>query len=178
VDPQGILRIFGGSNFAEGTTALRILAIGQGVNVSVGAAGFVLIMAGRTGWDLAVYVTSVALDFILALLLVPKFGINGAAAAQAITIALSNWFRLSLVRRFVGIFPWDGTYARLLVPAGGCAISMTVIRALTGGAVWYVQLVAIGVAGVIAYAPLLLRFGLVDSERVAVRNGIAKLRAR
>ena len=111
IDPQGILRIFGGSNFAQGTTALRILAIGQGVNVSVGAAGFVLIMAGRTGWDLAVYAASAVLDFALALVLVPKFGINGAAAAQAITIALSNWLRLSLVRRFVGIFPWDGTYA-------------------------------------------------------------------
>jgi O-antigen/teichoic acid export membrane protein len=178
VDPQGILRIFGGSNFAQGTTALRILAIGQGVNVSVGAAGFVLIMAGRTGWDLVVYVASAVLDFTLALALVPRFGINGAAAAQAITVALSNWLRLSLVRRFVGIFPWDGTYARLLVPAAGCAGAMIVIRVLTGDATWYVRLLLIGVAGVVAYVPLLLLFGLAESERVAVRAGLAKLRSR
>jgi O-antigen/teichoic acid export membrane protein len=178
VEPGAILRIFGGANFSEGTTALRILAVGQAVNVSVGAAGFVLIMAGRTGWDLTVYGSSVVLDLVLALVLVPKFGINGAAAAQAITIALSNWFRLSLVRRFVGIFPWDRSYARLLPPAAGCALAMLVIRAITSGTKWYVQLVVIGLTGLLAYVPLLLRFGLADSERVAVRTGIAKLRSR
>jgi O-antigen/teichoic acid export membrane protein len=177
IEPQAILRIFGGSNFAQGTTALRILSIGQAINVSVGAAGFVLIMAGRTGWDLVVYGCSVVLDFVLALLLVPKFGINGAAAAQAITIALSNWFRLSLVRRFVGIFPWDATYARLIVPTAGCALSMAAVRAIMGETKWYVQLIVIGLAGLVAYVPLLLRFGLADSERAAVRNGIAKLRS-
>jgi hypothetical protein len=35
----------------------------------------------------------------------------------------------------------------------------------------------IGLAGLVAYVPLLLRFGLADSERAAVRNGIAKLRS-
>ncbi len=178
IEPQAILRMFGGANFAQGTTALRILSVGQAINVSVGAAGFVLIMAGRTGWDLTVYGSSVVLDFVLALVLVPKFGINGAAAAQAITIALSNWFRLSLVRRFVGIFPWDATYARLIVPTAGCAIAMVVVRALTGGARWYVQLVVVGLVGLAAYVPLVLRFGLADSERVAIRNGLAKLRSR
>src|SRR3954454_7749463 len=86
--PAAILRLFGGSDFTSGTTALRILVIGQAINVSVGAAGFVLIMAGRTGWDLTVYGVSALLDLVLSLILVPKFGINGAAAAQAIPIGL------------------------------------------------------------------------------------------
>jgi O-antigen/teichoic acid export membrane protein len=176
--PAAILRLFGGENFTSGTTALRILVIGQAINVSVGAAGFVLIMAGRTGWDLTVYGLSALLDLGLSMLLVPKFGINGAAAAQAITIGLSNWLRLYLVKRFVGIFPWDKPYARLAVPALACAIAMLATEAVVPEAKWLVQLVLIAAAGVVVYLPVLLRFGLTEGERVALTNGIAKLRGR
>jgi len=176
--PAAILRLFGGSDFTTGTTALRILVIGQAINVSVGAAGFVLIMAGRTGWDLTVYAVSALLDLILSLILVPKFGINGAAAAQAITIGLSNWLRLALVKRFVGIFPWDKPYARLAFPAAACAIAMLAAQAVLPGRKWLLELIGIALAGAIVYVPVLLRFGLTEGERVALRNGLAKVRGR
>ena len=176
--PQAILQVFGGGRFATGSDALRILVVGQAINVSVGAAGFVLIMAGRTGWDLVVYALSATLDLTLAWLLVPRFGIDGAAAAQAITIAASNWLRLALVRRFVGIFPWDRTYARLVVPAMVCAVVMVAVHVAVADTKWYVQLVTVAVLGGIAYVPALLAFGLAPGEKVALRNGIAKLRGR
>src|SRR5439155_13057555 len=55
--PGAVLRIFGGS-FATGTTALRILLIGQSVNVATGSVGYILLMVGRTGWDLPVHAGS------------------------------------------------------------------------------------------------------------------------
>ena len=153
-------------------TALRILVIGQAINVSVGAAGFVLIMAGRTGWDLVVYVLSAILDLVLSLLLVPKFGINGAAAAQAITIACSNWFRLVLVRRFVGIFPWDRPTRGWRCPrsrAGSRCWRRGAARRRAG----IVQLVLVGgLAGAVVYLPVLLVVGLTAGEgRDAQRAG-------
>ena len=176
VVPAAILAMFGKGDFASGADALRILVIGQAINVSVGAAGFVLIMAGRTGWDLVVYIVSAILDLVLSIILVPKFGINGAAAAQAITIACSNWLRLVLVRRFVGIFPWDRSYARLAVPAGACALAMVAVAAATSSAAWYVQLVLVGGIGIAVYVPVLLAIGLTEGEKVAMRNGLAKVR--
>jgi O-antigen/teichoic acid export membrane protein len=176
--PAAILRLFGGPEFTTGTDALRILVIGQAINVSVGAAGFVLIMAGRTGWDLTVYALSAALDIGLSFLLVPKFGIEGAAAAQAITIACSNWFRLVLVRRYVGIFPWDASYVRLILPAAACAIAMLLAKAVVGETHWFLQLLVMAAVGVVAYLPALLVFGLVPGERIALTNGLAKVRGR
>jgi O-antigen/teichoic acid export membrane protein len=176
--PAAILRLFGGANFTSGTDALRILVVGQAINVSVGAAGFVLIMAGRTGWDLTVYALSAVFDLVLSFVLVRKFGIEGAAAAQAITIASSNWLRLVLVRRHVGIFPWDRSYARLLAPAAVCALAMLGVQALVGDTKWLVQLIAMGIIGAAVYVPALLAFALVPSERVALTNGLAKLRGR
>jgi O-antigen/teichoic acid export membrane protein len=178
IAPAAILRLFGGSDFTSGTTALRILVIGQAINVSVGAAGFVLIMAGRTGWDLTVYAVSAFLDLVLSLILVPKFGINGAAAAQAITIGLSNWLRLGLVKKYVRIFPWDKPYARLAFPAAACATAMLAAQAVLPGKKWLLELIGIGLAGAIVYVPVLLRFGLTEGERVALRNGLAKVRGR
>src|SRR4029077_3073549 len=169
--PQAILQVFGGGQFATGSGALRILVIGQAINVSVGAAGFVLIMAGRTGWDLIVYSLSAALDLTLAFLLVPRFGIEGAAAAQAITIAASNWLRLVLVRRFVGIFPWDGAYARLAIPSLLAAIAMLGVHRAVDSVAWYERLVVVGFVGVVVYVPALLLFALTPQERNAVRNG-------
>jgi O-antigen/teichoic acid export membrane protein len=179
IEPGAILSVFGGARFAaDGSSALRILVVGQAINVSVGAAGFVLIMAGRTGWDLIVYSLSAALDLALAFLLVPKFGIEGAAAAQAITIAASNWLRLVLVRRFVGIFPWDGAYARLAIPSVLCAIAMVGVHRAIDAAAWYERVVVVGFIGLVVYVPALLLFALTAEERTALRNGVAKLRGR
>jgi O-antigen/teichoic acid export membrane protein len=177
VVPAAILQVFGGQTFTSGTTALRILVIGQAINVSVGAAGFVLIMAGRTGWDLTVYASSALLDLVLALILVPKLGIEGAAIAQAVTIACSNWLRLALVRRYVGIFPWDATYARLAIPAAACAAAMVATHAVLGDAKWFVDLASTGIVGGFVYVPVLLVFGLAPGEKVAMRNAVTKFRA-
>ena len=75
----------------QGETALRILIVGMIVPVMVGTVGFILIMAGRTGWDLLVYVGGFAIDVGLALALArpDALGIEGAAIAQAATLTFS-----------------------------------------------------------------------------------------
>ena len=80
-----------GPGFADGDEALRILIVGMIVPVMVGTVGFILIMAGRTGWDLVVYLGSFAIDVGLALALARPdvLGIRGAAIAQAATLTVS-----------------------------------------------------------------------------------------
>ncbi len=168
VVPGPILQIFGGKTFVGGTTELRILLIGQSVNVSVGAAGFVLIMAGFTGWDLIVYLSSFALDIALAVALVPHLGTEGAAIAQTVTIAASNALRLYLVWRFVRIHPYDRRYARLVVPAALTLGAMIAAQAVIGGASWPVELLGTALVGGVVYLPAILVFGLTPSERASM----------
>ena len=107
-----------GPSFVAGADELRILIVGMIVPVMVGTVGFILIMAGRTGWDLLVYIGGFAIDVGLALALArPEvLGIRGAAIAQAVTLTISALARLFLVRRFLRIWPFDAWYLRLLVP--------------------------------------------------------------
>src|SRR4029453_14223613 len=138
----------------------------------------VLIMAGRTGWDLVVYGLSAALDLTLAWILVPHFGIEGAAAAPPIHLSFSNWPPPLARRRFVPLFPWDLTYLRLVIPTLACATAMLIAHEATLDTKWFVQLVAVAILGPIPYVPSLLAFGLTPKEKIALRNGVAKLRAR
>jgi O-antigen/teichoic acid export membrane protein len=168
--PGPILQIFGGKEFTQGVGALRILLVGQAVNVSVGASGFVLIMAGRTGWDLLVYGLSFLLDLALSLVLVAAFGIEGAALSQAITIICSNALRLYLVYRFVHIHPYDRHYVRLAVPAAITAAVMLAVHAVLRPSAWPVDLLGTAAIGGVAYLVALVTLGLTPTEKATVRR--------
>jgi O-antigen/teichoic acid export membrane protein len=176
IAPEAVLKVFG-SRYDLGANWLRILLIGQIVNVSVGAAGFVLIMVGRTTWDLAVYASSFALDLLLAILLVPHLGPVGAAIAQATTLVFSNLFRLTLVWRFVRIQPYDRSYARLLLPAAIGAAVMLLVHSLLSGPRWTVDLVGTGLVGGLAYYTAFLLFGLTAVEKGAVMRVLQNVRS-
>ena len=176
IDPAGILRLFGGS-YDAGTAWLRVLLIGQIVNVSVGAAGFILIMVGRTWWDLAVYTSSFLLDLTVALLLVPHLGPMGAAIAQTTTLIFSNALRLYLVWRHVKIQPYDRYYARLLVPAAIGAIAMIAVHAALSGPKWGLDLLGTALIGGLSYYTAFLLFGLTPQERGAVMLVLQRVRS-
>lgn len=173
VAPVEVLKVFGGS-YQTGSAWLRVLLIGQIVNVSVGAAGFILIMVGRTWWDLVVYASSFLLDLAVAVILVPRVGPMGAAIAQATTLVFSNLFRLSLVWRFVHIQPYDRDYVRLIVPAAIGGAVMLAVRSALAGPRWGITLLVTAAAGGLAYVAALVTVGLPPRERSAVVGAIRR----
>jgi O-antigen/teichoic acid export membrane protein len=173
IAPDSALRIFG-AEFEGGETALLILLAGQFVNVATGSVGFVLIMVGRTGWDLAVYAASLALNLGLAFWLCPRYGIEGAAIANSVTFALSKWARLALVRRFVHIQPYDRHYGRLLAPALGAAMVMWALHSIVAGS-GPADLLTTGVGGALAYGVLYWGVGLTPAERRGAQAVLARI---
>jgi O-antigen/teichoic acid export membrane protein len=166
--PAQTLRIFG-PEFTSGADALRILILGMIVPVMVGTVGFILIMAGRTGWDLVVYLAGFAIDIGVALALAgpANLGIRGAAIAQALTLSFSAVGRLLLVRRFLGIWPFDGAWLRLAAPAALGAVTMGLTHAAMPGDRWLTDLLVSASVGVAVYVGALLVVGLSPTERAA-----------
>jgi O-antigen/teichoic acid export membrane protein len=167
VAPAAALRLFG-AEFGAGATALNILLLGQLVNVATGTVGFILIMVGRTGWDLVVYAASVVLDVAVAWLLIPGMGMEGAAVAGAVTMVLSKVARLYLVWRFVRIQPYDRHYLLLLIPTVAAFVAGLVTHLVLEGGSWQVDLLGTALAVTVAYAAALLLAGLPASERRTV----------
>jgi len=137
--------------------------------------GFVLIMVGRTGWDLIVQAGSLAMNLGLAFWLAPRYGMEGAAIANAATFAASKWWRLFLVRKFVGIWPYDRQYLRLIVPTLiGAAVMWGIHSVVTAG--YLVDLILTGAIGTIAFALAYLAFGLPPAEKREVGRLLTKVR--
>ncbi len=177
--PDQVLRIFG-QEFGAGASALRILIVGMIVPVMVGTVGFILIMAGRTGWDLVVYVAGFVLDVALAFALArPEvLGIRGAAIAQAATLTFRNVAQLLLVRRFLRIWPFDRAWLRLLVPTAVCAIVIVGVHLVVPEQKWLVNLVASAAIGGIAYLAAVLAVGLPRTERDSAVRLLRRLTSR
>lgn len=87
--PAFLLGIFG-SEFSRGSGALLILALGQMVNVMAGAVAYILQMTGRERGFLGISITAAGLNVFLNLVLIPRFGIGGAAAASASSLIFWN----------------------------------------------------------------------------------------
>jgi O-antigen/teichoic acid export membrane protein len=154
-----------------------VLLAGQFVNIATGSAGFILVMVGRTGLDLAIYAGSVALDIALALWLCPRYGIEGAAIANAVTFACSNCARLIAVKTFVRIQPYDRRYARLVLPALLGGVTMWLVHsALDLGSL--AAVVVTGAAGGLVYALVDAAVVLTSEERRGAQKLLAGFAAR
>ena len=82
VAPEWLLGLFG-PGFIAAAPALRVLAIGQLINVLTGPAGSILIMTGRESWSLSISIGALLLLAVLGFTLVPAYGPLGAAVTAA-----------------------------------------------------------------------------------------------
>ncbi len=98
-----ILSLFG-NNFTIGTTALLILTCGQIVNVLTGPVNHLLVMGGY-GRDLRNVIFFAAIAIILLnAVLIPVYGIKGAALASSAALAIENLGALIMVRIRLGFW--------------------------------------------------------------------------
>jgi O-antigen/teichoic acid export membrane protein len=92
-----------GSMFVQGHTALAILAAGCVVSNAAGLAAVMLVMTGHER-DAALSIgTSVVLNVILNMALIPLWSVEGAATATSISMMARNILMVLLVYRRVGI---------------------------------------------------------------------------
>ena len=175
VAPGTVLRLFG-EGFGAGRGALLILMAGQLINVATGSVGFILIMVGRTAIDLAVNAGAVALSVATAAMLVPRYGMEGAAVAGALTLAVSNLCRLALVWRYLRIQPFTREYLRLAVPVIAGAVAALLAHRVAGGGSWQVDLGSTALAGTLAYGAALVAAGLPSRERMAALRLLSLIR--
>lgn len=96
--PNFILQLFG-TDFVEGLWLLRILALGQLVNVAVGSVGYLLMMTGHERLMRNNVMLSALLNLLGNLVLVPIMGATGAAISTAISLAFMNLVSFFLVYR-------------------------------------------------------------------------------
>lgn len=79
-----------GAEFVSATLPLTILVVPQLLNAASGTAGYLLVMTHYERQAAAVFGGAAVLNFALNLLLIPRFGMTGAAVASALALLALN----------------------------------------------------------------------------------------
>ena len=133
-------------------------------------------MTGFTGVDLVDNAIGILVLVGLAAGLTDAFGIEGTAAAAAISIAGLNVVRLVQVRRRLGIQPYDRPYAGLVVPAGAALALALATHAVLSDRAWWVSLAGTAAAALVVYLAL-LPLVLPADERAVLRKRLRSVQA-
>ncbi|MFE0453892.1 oligosaccharide flippase family protein [Streptomyces sp. NPDC058914] len=108
--PGTVLSVFG-PEFAGGALALVVLCAASAVNVAVGNAQTVLLMAGKSSWHLAVTAAAFTVQLTVGVLAVPAWGVLGAAVSWGAAIVVENLTAAVLIRFRLGFRTVDRGYA-------------------------------------------------------------------
>jgi O-antigen/teichoic acid export membrane protein len=171
---EPILLIFGDA-FAAGTTALIILAVGELVVAGTGICGSIIDMAGHTRLKLANTVVWIVLLLSSTALLVPRWGVVGAATASLIATGTINVVRLVEVWIVERLTPYrDGFWKTVLaaVAALGLGLLMRQLLPIDGS---IVKAVGQGIVVVAVYVGLMLALGIAPEDRLVYERILRKL---
>lgn len=158
-----------GEDFAIGSLALIIASFGGIVQNATGPCGVVILMTGRSYITLINQAGLAILNITLNVLLVPSYGIVGAAMAGALSILAINSVSVVWVYYFLRIQPYSASYVKPLVAA---ALGITAVLLIerfvhpTGYELPY--LAALIVIFVVLYGLLLILFGLDKQDRYVI----------
>lgn len=171
-----IMEMFG-PRFASGWPVLVLGTMGQLVSCGVGSVGLLLVMSGNQNRLFRVQLVMAGVAIALNFALIPTFGVIGAAASAAITVAGTNLWNLAQVKTVLGLSPYNRSYFRLFVPTLSTAILVVGCRYLT--AKMSPQWIAIILALVVGYAVFVcgvMLAGLNDDDRLIANAVVSKLR--
>ena len=126
--PQQVIGILFGAEYIAGATALWILVLGFAVGAVLGPAGAILQTYGRTKTIMMTTYIGAAVNFLLNFLLIPIYGINGAAIATAVSLALLYMLKFLFARRVAKVQPFKLSYFKIIVAS---LIAVSIVYAIT-----------------------------------------------
>ena len=162
--PQ-IMSIFG-EGFGEGATALVIVAVAQLYSSSVGPAPRMLAMTENQNLTMIATAIAAVTGVVVSLILVPQFGLLGAAIGMATAIITENTGTMSAVKWRLGYWPFNLAWLKPLaagIIAAVATYAITAFVTLPGGPAPNVMVFG-GFLGVVFLA-LLFLFGLSETDK-------------
>jgi O-antigen/teichoic acid export membrane protein len=151
-----ILTVFGHS-YRAGDTVLVILSLAMLLATACGQVDMVLVTTGRSSWSLVNGLLAVVINVGLDVLLIPRYGITGAAIGWAAAIAVTNLMPLAQLMVTVRLHPLGrGTLIAIALSCLSFGLLPLAIRVLVGHGV--VPSVAAIACGCIVMAAGMWRF--------------------
>lgn len=150
--------------FTGAEAAVILLALGNLFYTGTGPTGYVLSMTGRPGVNFANSAAGVVLYIGLGLVFVPRYGLIGMAAVDAVVTALVNSARVIEAKILVGVQPFGRTFVKPVIATLAGAAVLLLVKLLPGADSLPVEIAGIVVAALV-YLAVLKALGIDPEER-------------
>ncbi|CAN5343826.1 hypothetical protein BH09ACT12_BH09ACT12_27810 [soil metagenome] len=171
-DPTAVLSLFG-DEFGGASSVVLILAIGAAAEVLGAPSAVLLNQIGRNGLNLVINVSALMVNVSLNFVLIPVWGINGAAVAWGVTMVAGAVVRVVAAKAAATrCWPWS----RSLAVSLGAAVAAGLVAQLVTSALPQQDWLRFVVAAVLVaagYGSIVLLRGLDGAERTALSRAVA-----
>lgn len=123
-----IMKILFGTEYIAGAIALSVLTVGYLISQTFNLSGRLLTAFGRTKIVMGCHFAGAGMNFIFNILLIPIYGVNGAAVATASSLAFANFLLFLFARRIGKMQPFRLSH---LKPIFASLIALFVIYIIT-----------------------------------------------
>lgn len=166
------LAVFG-SGYRSGLSVVTLLCLAMLFASGAGYVDVVLLMLGKTKWNLATTLVALSVDVVLDVILIPRIGIVGAAIGWCAAIVAANLVPGLLVYRLLGVHPFARPNLISMVVAATCFAGLPVLALLASDGSQVAGLGGVGL-GTVVYVGLLWRLReklLLKLAAAAIRRG-------
>ncbi|NJE02075.1 flippase [Thermococcus sp. JdF3] len=171
VFPEIMITALFGAKYASSYPALEILAIGFMFHTLLGLNGMSLTVIGEPTSNLIGNVFAATSNVLLNIILIPEYGISGAAIATSVSYIVANLFRSGWLYRRTGIHPFGRSYSLQV----GVAILITLaLKALAPANVGFITALIVVGASFLCYAAIILLLKTVEPEDIDLVRAIGQ----
>ena len=162
-----------GPGYASGATAMTLFVLGHLLNGVVGLTPYVIVMSGRSRlffWD---NLGAAVLNLALALYLIPRHGVTGAAIASLVSLVALQIVFIAQVYRLERVHAFDRGFAKPFVAAAVAFAAELAVKTLDLPTMARVALVI--AVGAVTYAVTLLALKPGEEERRFIMKIVRRL---
>jgi len=170
---RDVMHLAYGMDYTAGAPAILILLAAHLIMIAPGNVGLLLIITGHQNRWLVLSAITVLINVILNYLLIPIFGISGAALATGFSMGSLMIGGLWQVKTCLKMWPYDRRYLKGIIAAAASTLVLILWRAVLSPAP-ILSLITTAVLGSVVFIGILMMLGL-DREDVEV---IQKIRNR
>ncbi len=162
-----ILDLSFGKDFIGGANCIVILSIGFFMNCVFGSSGFLLVMSGKPRiefYNLCIVLTA---NIVMSIILIPEYGIVGAAYSASACFILLNILRFAEVHLLLKMNPLKGDMYKPLFGGGIAFIGLVLLARILSPVDHSLLFLLTGtLIFMIVYALILMALGFDDEDKI------------
>ncbi len=174
--PREFLSVIFGAEYVSGWLPLVILTVGQIINVVTGAVGLLLILTNRHRQWFVISFSGLLLNIVLGWILIPQWGIVGAAFGTAFSISVIFIMGLIQVRFSLKLWPYNKQYLIVIFASGVSASFLFLLQNISFDNS-LIQLLTTSLISLGVFTLILSLSGLANEDKLFIRLIQTRLRS-